>query len=203
MGFYFFWVIFFAFIAGVLGANETLAGDYTGMNQTVGYFLNTFENSLGNINAPTIAFLKNRDMKIKILDYICIYLIYFFWWIAQILLLVVLLNFVIALISQYYEDTMNSAVKHKYIMRHQLNQEYFIYNQFMIEMNFMTDRQIDTIILIDGDEVEDESDWKGLTQAVKSLIVKENDHTKKYFKKEVNVVNDKVQLLREDNKALR
>jgi cell division protein FtsB len=60
--------------------------------------LNAFENSIGNINAPTISFLK-KGYKPTFLDELIIYLIYLFWWGAQLVLLVVLLNFVIALIS--------------------------------------------------------------------------------------------------------
>ena len=59
-------------------------------------------------------------------------MIYFFWWGAQIMLLVVLLNFVIALISQYYEDVMNSAIMHTYVMRQELNQDYYIFHEFMV-----------------------------------------------------------------------
>ena len=44
------------------------------------------------------------------LDYVIVYSIYFLWFFSQIVLLIILLNFVIALISQYYEDVMNSKV---------------------------------------------------------------------------------------------
>jgi hypothetical protein len=47
---YLFWVIFFAIIAGILGANGSLAEGYNGLPKWVGFYLNTFENSLGNIN---------------------------------------------------------------------------------------------------------------------------------------------------------
>ena len=43
----------------MLGANDSLAESY-GLSLFVGYFLNTFENSIGNINAPTISFLKGK-----------------------------------------------------------------------------------------------------------------------------------------------
>ena len=95
---YIFWITFFAVVASMLGANEGLAEGYTGLPVYLGYFLNAFENSIGNINAPTISFLK-KGSKPTYLDQLCVYLIYFFWWFAQIVLLVVLLNFVIALIS--------------------------------------------------------------------------------------------------------
>ena len=99
-------------MADFLGANQSLANGYTGLPPFFGFFLNTFENSIGNINAPSIRDLEHQKGD---LDDIIIYLIYIFWWVAQIVLLMVLLNFVIALISQYYEDVMNSAEMHTYI----------------------------------------------------------------------------------------
>lgn len=51
------------------------------------------------------------------LDALITYMIYGYWMLAQVILLIVLLNFVIALISQYYEDVMNQQVMHTYVMR--------------------------------------------------------------------------------------
>jgi hypothetical protein len=99
------------------------------MNQFLGFFINTFENSIGNINSPTISFLK-EGQKETVLDEICVYLVYLFWFLAQIILLMVLLNFVIALISQYYENVMNSAEMHAYVQRQQLNHEYYVFHKF-------------------------------------------------------------------------
>jgi hypothetical protein len=55
---YLFWVMFFAIMAGILGSNDSLARGFSGIPKQVGFFLTTFENSLGNINSPTIEFLK-------------------------------------------------------------------------------------------------------------------------------------------------
>jgi len=55
---YIYWVIFFAMMAGTLGANASLAKGFPGAPSVVGYFFTTFENSIGNINAPSIDFLK-------------------------------------------------------------------------------------------------------------------------------------------------
>ena len=111
-----------------LGANHSLANGYTDLSPFFGFFLNSFENSIGNINAPSIADYQTKGKTLSPLDKVCIYLIYLFWWLAQIVLLMVLLNFVIALISQYYEDVMNSAEMHTYVMRQQLNHENYVYH---------------------------------------------------------------------------
>jgi len=56
-GLYLFWVTFFSVISVILGANRGNAEGFTGTNIVVGYFLQTFENSIGNINAPSVEFL--------------------------------------------------------------------------------------------------------------------------------------------------
>ena len=89
----------------------------------IGYFLQSFENGIGNISSPTINFLKKKKGMTNI-DLVVVYNIFFFWFLSQIVLLVILLNFVIALISQYYEDVMNSKIQHIYEMRQELNYEY-------------------------------------------------------------------------------
>jgi len=96
----------------------------------------------------------------------------------QIVLLVILLNFVIALISQYYEDVMNRRVMHTYKMKHDLNNEYYVFNEFLVKMGWKTDDKIDAIILIDGEKIEDALVWKGLTQTMKKVFVEELDKVK-------------------------
>lgn len=86
--------------------------------------------------------------------------------------MVILLNFVIALISQYYEDVMNSKVMHKYIMRNRLNHEYHIYYLYMVRNKFFKDEKIDAVIIIDGEEAENEEEWRGLIQTMKRVIMK-------------------------------
>ena len=113
---FFLWVLFFTFMSIILGADQHKADDYKYINPFLGLYIYNFENSLGNIHLPTIDFLKKASEVTK-LDLVSIYLVYIFWWFAQIVLLMVLLNFVIALISQYYEDVMNSAEMHSHVMK--------------------------------------------------------------------------------------
>jgi len=111
---YFLWVIFFAAMSVILGFNKELAEGYKGIPTWSGYILQTFEDSIGNISNPTINDFKEPA---NFLDGLIIFLIYFFWMFAQIFLLVILLNYMIALISQYYEDVMNSKIEHVYTMK--------------------------------------------------------------------------------------
>jgi len=54
---YFIWVFLFALVAKVLGANRGNAQGYSGVDTFLGHLFVAFENSIGNINNPTIDFL--------------------------------------------------------------------------------------------------------------------------------------------------
>ena len=129
-----------------------------------------------------------KGTTLSALDQINIYLIYIFWWFAQIALLMVLLNFVIALISQYYEDVMNSAEMHTYMQRQQLNHEYYVYQEFKVQMGWTDDDNIDALLLITGEEADEGSEWKGLTQTMNRNFVKVSDQTKLEVKQQVALV---------------
>jgi len=120
---YLLWVLLFALISFTLGANKENAESYVGVPSiSIGYFLVAFENSLGNINPPSMGFLIDGAEPDQFLGKFKVLLIYFCWFVAQIVLMIILLNFVIALISQYYEDVMNRKVMHTYSMKHEMNQ---------------------------------------------------------------------------------
>ena len=79
---YLFWVLFFALVSITLGDNHSLALSYTGLPYAFeGYFLTTFENSLGNINNPSIGWYKNSNGEKKFADEIRVILIYLYWFI--------------------------------------------------------------------------------------------------------------------------
>jgi len=166
LSYFFLWVLFFAVISIILGGNLGNAQGYKGLTLGLGYFLNTFENGLGNINPPTIDFSQGKDED-KFND-VLVYLIYLFWFGAQIFLLVVLLNFVIALISQYYENVMNLANMHTYVMKQALNSECDVFYEYFCKKG--DDPKIDAVILIDAAAHEDDGEWKGLTQVIKTFI---------------------------------
>ena len=90
------WVCFFAAMAAILGANNSLAVGYTNIPIFYGYIIQSFENSIGNISPPSFGILKKDKSTLHLtIDY----LVYFFWVLCQIFMLIILLNFVIALIS--------------------------------------------------------------------------------------------------------
>jgi ribosomal protein L24 len=105
---------------------------------------------------------------------------------------------VIALISQYYENVMNSKVMHQYSMRQTLNQEYFVFEEFFVKIGWSKDEKIDTVILVDGEQESEEGEWQGLTQTMKKIIVEKLDLMQEVTNKEIAKVSDEIKEIREE-----
>ena len=65
----------------------------------------------------------------------------------------------------------------------------------MVRIGWRKDETIDAMIIIDGEEEESEVEWKGLTQTMKKVFVKELDEVKVAISstnQEVKLVNDRL-----------
>jgi len=174
----------------MLGANNDVGQTYTHLNQFWGYFFLIWENSIGNINPPTYAFWTDRlnsKGNLKLEDYqehgtyLIIYIIWFMWLANQILILIVLLNFLIAVISQSYENVMNSSVQFKYKQRCELIRESAILNDTLSSFySTFSDYQI---FVLQANTTNDNAgkgdDWSGFVQTLKTFIKEENNKTHK------------------------
>ena len=74
------------------------------------FFFISFGNSIGNIVNPsfTAAVIANKY------GYVNVFLVYSIWFLSILLQLIIILNFVIALVSQVYENIMNAKVENIY-----------------------------------------------------------------------------------------
>ena len=93
------YIFLFSFEYQILGMgmiNE--AEDYPYIDDNLGYFIQTFRNSLGDLQVPGMEFWLDNH-KDSVMSRIMIYLIWFMWIINKVLMLIVLLNFLIAIIS--------------------------------------------------------------------------------------------------------
>ena len=59
LAYFFITILYFAAVSCNLGGNHELAAGYSGATIAIGYFIQTFENGIGNINAPTINYLNS------------------------------------------------------------------------------------------------------------------------------------------------
>ena len=119
--FFVIWTILFALELYVLGSNLDDVDGYKGTSKAIGYFILAFENGVGNISPPSVNEWYKKDLHQDLYrnnpqtytESILVFLVHTSWFSNQFILLIVLLNFVIALISQFYEDVMNRRVMHR------------------------------------------------------------------------------------------
>ena len=67
-------------------------------------------------------------------------------------------------------------------------------------MGLKSDDDIDVIFIIDGEEVENDGEWKGLTQTMNKNFKEQIALVKQDIKQDVQLVNDKVALVKQDIK---
>ena len=125
---FFMWDIIFAFIFKILGAYHEEAEGFPLLNNNIGYFFISFGNSIGNIQDPS--FDDIHELNADHYSFLIIGQVYCIWFVNQIFLNIILLNFVIALVAQVYENVMDSKIWHVYKQRQDLNDESDNFFQF-------------------------------------------------------------------------
>lgn len=96
MMFFFMWTWFFGRFYDILGVDSS-EGDYQGLFRSGRYFMQTYENSIGNINSPSYKFWDSQLDNVT--AHLVVLTIWLVWFLNQWFIFMVLLNFVIALIS--------------------------------------------------------------------------------------------------------
>jgi len=95
-----------------------------GMGNGVSLFINSFENSIGNINTPEYPKIVNVKGLSWVLMTVQLTMIWVIWFLNQYVILVIMLNFLIAVISDTYNKEQGRAKYHTYLYRNELNIEY-------------------------------------------------------------------------------
>jgi len=116
------WVFTFILLYKVTGQEATGRAGFKD-NSFGNFLLLVFENSIGNINDPVFDDTNILGAKM--------YLVWLIWWFNQFMIVIILLNFLIAVISQSYENVMNSATILKFKDIAQLNREAYLVMQYL------------------------------------------------------------------------
>ena len=115
MFFFFLWNYMFARFFAILGIDSE-ADEYSGLFLFGRYFLGVYENSLGNISTPGYTIWDPSDKENKnLFNTIILVVIWVIWFLNQWFIFMILLNFVIALISQSYDDVMEKQMETEYL----------------------------------------------------------------------------------------
>lgn len=171
--FFLIWIIFFGLISKALGSDNNL-GAYPNIDVYTQIFIQTWQNSIGNINPPSTTYWENhqtsKDEATAACANVAIYTIYLFWFLNQFLILIVLINFLIAVISQSYENVMDTAVIIKYSQRCDLNSQISI----IYEHSKILRKNYDCVILSSNTQHGGDEAWSGFCQSVKCYVKEQN-----------------------------
>lgn len=106
-------------------------GDYPKVPGVVVFLLQNLRNSIGDSAPPHYKYWEERFTGgDKVKAEIMILLIWFLWILEVYLMLIILTNFLIALVSQIYEQIMNEKMLTIYRAKSKLNFEYVQYQAF-------------------------------------------------------------------------
>lgn len=107
-----------------------------------------------------------------------IFLIWTIWFFNQFMCLIILLNFLIAIISQSYEQVMTLKIQVKYMHKSELNRECFLFLKTMrLLSDYIPDQGKFNIFYLwstIGNGEEDENDWLGFVQTLKNVVTQES-----------------------------
>ena len=136
------------------------------------------------MSAPGVSQWIDEDGDGDTKSLVVVLLIWTVWFLITYVGLIIILNFLIALISQSYEEVMTSRKKYLYSSRADLNKK-FIFLKGVITGNMDT---FNVIMLSYEKEGESESgdEWQGFIQTIRTSIKKFNDNMAKKLLNELN-----------------
>jgi len=128
--------------------------------------LQSFENSIGNIQAPNYPEFKGKDLN-SFLKGVQIFLIWFVWFANQYIILVIMLNFLISVISDTYVKITELSKMHTYRYRSQLNIEFL-----SIRDKFRKPLKVSCILLVTSNDKYqiEESDYSDMKEEIVELV---------------------------------
>ena len=112
------WIVFFAILMFILRV-ET-GDDYDGLAVIFQYLFMTYRNSVGDISTPGYAYLDSFAEVTSVKNFM-LAVIWIVWLVNQILNLIILLNFLIAVISQVYDNVVAEQQKYRYMHKSAMN----------------------------------------------------------------------------------
>lgn len=174
----FFWVVGFACLYTTIGVSfgfDTYKidysywhdGDYPRMPKAAIMLIASYRNSLNNVAAPSYetrwAKIYDADPNDYGVAQFAIYFIWFVWCVQFYVCAVMLNNFLIAIVSQVFEQVYSSQLQTEYAVKSTFNLETMRYENFL----FAQDNR-DYFILATARSIteKEQSDWLGIVNAI-------------------------------------
>ena len=191
----------FGVIQRILGVDgKWVSRKYSDINGAMAFFLETFEDGVGNIKRPRYHIWEDKYHCDKTdigctaanrwVSIMAIYVVWFTWFLNQFVVFIILINFLIVYIGNSFQNVMDSALKFKYQQICQQTYEHMIIKQKLTGKQTI----LPFVLVANIQEEEDDPSFGGLVsqvidnvkktnRALKRDIEEERDEIKKTVKK--------------------
>ena len=166
----FLWILAICLLNTILGVESNANRVGLGQGTHSAMFFYVWENSIGNIQDPTMPPTQKSELVLGT--------IWFVWWVNQFIIVIIMLNFLISVISQSYENVMNSHKIKRYQDIAALNKEVYEFLAAVGLLSLLTSKeQINqnkiVIAMTPTEETAEETDeWVGFVQTMKHFMRK-------------------------------
>ena len=116
-----------------------------------------------------------------------IYSIWLVWIVNQYVVLIILLNFLIAIISQSYDNVMSKQIMSKYQNRSAINRELRL---SMKAVGLKHKMNVATMSATCSNGGDGDNSWDGFVKTIKKFVKRENYEIKNYFHREIKEVRN-------------
>lgn len=113
--FYGFFLCIFGLLFVISGVSFTNEEDYLVLSPSTQLCIQVFRNSIGDLATPQYQFWVDQSAKHSFISGSMILIAWTVWVLETFFVLIVLLNFMIAIVSQSYEEVMSKRMVHKYL----------------------------------------------------------------------------------------
>ena len=159
----------------------------------MGYFLFGLRNAIGDMKQP---YYENWRTKVKneqiseTDEYMVATLIWLIWIFQAMFMVIILLNYLIAVISQAYERSVNQKMVYSYIHKAQINQDYFMIMHQIKGSGGL--EKLRYIVFVDSNQylIEHGASWMGFMDKIKKEMVNFEESITAKFKCLVGDVKD-------------
>jgi hypothetical protein len=165
----------------------------------------SYRNSIGDINPPVYNFWSDRIEESHLVSTLMIGMVWFAWLANQFIMLITLLNFLITIMGQTYDQVMEQSIIRKYADRADLNRECrLVYRYFGML------KDIDSSFICSKDLSEDlggGDSHMGFVKSIKDFVTIENAKVQAKSSAKVEeikkLMTDQMALMKEEMKIQR
>lgn len=185
--FLFFWIFIFGCWYQILGV-DAQTKDFPMVNKFLVFFLENFKNAVANLDSPELGFWEKQTGNPTV-STVMVYACWLIWMLNQFFILVILLNFLIAIICQSYDEVLSKQIVTKYTKKCELNRECRLllktlgslprFESFVLTANVFASLEL--------------QEWQGYVQTIRSFVSTQNKQVREQVHHEIQNIHTQIE----------